>query len=249
MEFTRHPLLAPPLEEIAEVLSAALPDNYITSSATVVDCLDLRNEPFKLACAGLTGAETAADIGGKLNLFPQPRPEKHYWLIECARISHDGADIEPAFRCPASGSTDCALMMSLYGSLGLPGPVIKVTAEGRRGAAASFTEFMCLALREAYGEDRQVSLGGVFVMKKGRARYHVMPPFPPASELPFESQAALDGWLSYHNFDSPMVCFAVFHSADPRGLGVRLEHTHCFSNERGRGRPLLLCLGRRGGGI
>lgn len=67
-------------------------------------------------------------------------------------------------------------MMSLYGSLGLPSPVIKVTAEGRRGAAASFTEFMCLALREAYGEDRQVSLGGVFVMKKGRARYHVMPP-------------------------------------------------------------------------
>lgn len=32
-----------------------------------------------------------------------------------------------------------------------------------------------------------------------------------------------------------MVCFAVFHSADPRGLGVRLEHTHCFSDERGEG--------------
>lgn len=52
----------------------------------MVNCLDLRNEPFKLASAGLTGAETAADIGRQLNLFPLPRPEKRYSLIECARI-------------------------------------------------------------------------------------------------------------------------------------------------------------------
>lgn len=285
MEFTRHPLSPPPLEEIAEVLGAALPNNYITSSATVVDCPDLRNEPFKLACAGLTGAETAADIGGQLNLFPQPRPENHYSLVECARIMglpagggailgagagpahvhgtpselaphlswqggfdrvhnltryarlscNDGHEQQPTVSCRASGSLDCALMMNLYGSLGLRGPVIKVTVKGRRGAVASFTDLMRVALRRAYGEGRQVSLGGVFVMKKGRAKYHVMPPFPPASELPFESQAALDGWLSYHHFDGPMVCLAVFHSADPEEIGVRLEHTHCFSNERDEG--------------
>lgn len=85
---------------------------------------------------------------------------------------------------------------------------------------------MLLALRKVYGEDRQVSLGGVFVMTKGKAKYHVMPLFPPAAELPFKSQAALDGWLSYHSFDSLMVCLSIFHSADPERIGVRLEHTH-----------------------
>lgn len=52
---------------------------HITSSATVKDCPDLRNEPFKLACAGLTGAETAADNGGQLKLFPpECDPQEHH---------------------------------------------------------------------------------------------------------------------------------------------------------------------------
>lgn len=84
IEFTRHPLSPPPLEEVAKVLAAALPNNYVTSSATAADCPDLRNELFKVACAGLTGAETAADIGGQLNLFPQPCPDKQFSLLECA---------------------------------------------------------------------------------------------------------------------------------------------------------------------
>ncbi|KAM5344073.1 hypothetical protein ACJ41O_012610 [Fusarium nematophilum] len=283
MEATRHPLSPPSLDEVAEALALALPSNYLASSAAVVDCPDLRNAPFNLAFEGLTGSETAADIGGQPNLFPQPRPDKQYSLVDCAKLmgmSPEQGSIlgagagpahvhgmpselaphmswqggfdklnnltrsarltakpgqEPIVGCPASDSTDCALMMNLYGSLGRPGPVVKVTAQGRKGDVASFTDFMRHALREAYGEDRQVCLGGVFIMKRGKARYHVMPPFPPQHELPFKSQAALDGWLSYHDFDGPMVCLAVFHSADPEKLGVRLEHTHCFSNEKDEG--------------
>lgn len=283
MEVTRHPLSPPSLEEIAEVLALELPFNYAISSATVVDCPDLRNAPFYLAFEGLTGSETAADIGGQANLFPQPRPEKQYSLVDCAKLmgmSPDHGAIlgagagpalvhgmpselaphmswqggfdkmnnltrsarltcesghEPEVRCPVSGSTECTLMMNMYGSLGLPGPVVKVTAQRREGHVASFTDFMRYALRKAYGENRQVSLGGVFIMKRGNARYHAMPPFPPEHELPFKDQAALDGWLSYHNFGGPMVCLAIFHSADPEQIGVRLEHTHCFSNEKDEG--------------
>lgn len=283
MEVTRHPLSPPSLEEIAGVLASALPSNYLASSTTVVDCPDLRNAPFNLAFEGLTGSETVADIGGQANLFPQPRPDKQYSLVDCAKrmgMSSEQGSIhgagagpaqvhgmpselaphmswqggfdklnnltrsarltiesghKPTVGCPASGSTDCALMMNLYGSLGLPGPVVKVTAQGRKGDIASSTDFMRYALREVYGEDRQVSLGGVFIMKRGKARYHVMPPFPPQHELPFKDQAALDGWLLYYNFDGPMVCLAIFHSADPEQLGVRLEHTHCFSNKKDEG--------------
>lgn len=279
MESTRYELSPPSLQELADVLASALPENYATSSATVVDCPDLRQPPFNLACEGLCGSETIADIGGQPHLFPQPRLDKNYSLMECAElmdmtpnqgfiigagagpnhvhgvpselapnfgwkegfenvnnltrsarliVSNDGRS---AVGCPCSGSTECSLMMNLYGSLGLPGQAVRVTARGRRGDIASFSEFMRTALYKAYGEDRQVSLGGVFLMKQGRAKFHVMPPFPPSDELPFRSQAALDEWLSYHDFSGPMVCLSVFHSADPKRLGVRLEHTHCFNGD------------------
>lgn len=121
--------------------------------------------------------------------------------------------------------------MNLHGSRGLPGQVVKVTARGRRGEAASFSESMRSALRKAYGEDRQISLGGMFIMKQDKTKFHVMPPFPRQDELPFKSQGVLDEWLSYRNFSEPMVCLSVFHSADPKPLGVRLEHTHCFNGD------------------
>ncbi|KAK6430878.1 hypothetical protein LTR95_012968, partial [Oleoguttula sp. CCFEE 5521] len=125
-------------------------------------------------------------------------------------------------KCP---STECALMVNLFGSSGLPGPVLKVTARGRQGSEDSFPECIRTALQAAYGDSQPVSLGGVFVVKFGEARYHIMPDFPSA---PFESRDDVEKWLTYHTFAAPMVCLAVMHSADP-GLGLRMEHTHCFA--------------------
>ncbi|KAJ4299710.1 hypothetical protein N0V90_004956 [Kalmusia sp. IMI 367209] len=128
-----------------------------------------------------------------------------------------------------SASLDCALMINLYGSLGDPGPVLKVTAKGRVGGEKSFTECIQKALTNAYGE-RMVSLGGVFVVKAGKSHYHVMPDFPPAEELPWQSSRQLNEWLTYHDFEAPIVCLSVLHSADPgKKLGLRMEHTHCAS--------------------
>lgn len=83
--------------------------------------------------------------------------------------------------CERSPSTDCALMMNLYGSAGLPGDVLKITVKGRKGKGKSFTESIRRALTEEYGE-RPVSLGGVFVIKAGKTNYHVMPDFPKKPE-------------------------------------------------------------------
>lgn len=277
--------LSPPsLEDVAQTLAKALPLNYATSSATVVECPDLRQAPFNVACQGLSGAETAADIGGQANLFPKPRTNKTYSLIDCAKVMElspekgaiigagagpfhihgTNSELAPHISwengfdnvtnltraaqlskegsvlpvcCPPSGTTDFGLMMNLFGSDGLPGPVIKITARGRRGDVSSFTEFIRRSLAKAYGEGRQVSLGGVFLMRSGKAKYHVMPPFSSLGPPPvrFDNQEHLDSWLSYHNFSGPMVCLSVLHSADPEKIGVRLEHTHCFSNEREEG--------------
>ncbi|TEA22285.1 Ester hydrolase C11orf54-like protein [Colletotrichum sidae] len=134
-------------------------------------------------------------------------------------------------RVEKSPSLDCGLMANLYGSLGRTGPVIKITASGRKGDEQSFTECIRMALRAAYGNERQVSLGGVFLVKSGRAVYHVMPDFPEEKNLPFKDRSDVDNWLTWHTFDAPVVCLSVFHSADPHNLNLRMEHTHCFSGE------------------
>lgn len=129
-------------------------------------------------------------------------------------------------------SIDCALMVNLYGSTGEAGPVLKVTARGRKGSEKSFTECIQKALAAAYGtESRIISLGGVFVIRSGRARYHIMPDFPAEDRLPFQDRKQVDDWLTYHDFDGPITCLSVLHSADPgKKLGLRIEHTHCFSS-------------------
>jgi hypothetical protein len=138
---------------------------------------------------------------------------------------------EHSITCRPSPSTNCALMANLFGSSGLPGSVLKVTARARTGAH-NFTNAIRHGIHAVYGDSRPVSLGGVFLLKSGTAKLHVMPDFPPQEELPFKDRKQLEQeWLKYQTCVAPVVCLSVFHSADPEGLGLRMEHTHCFDLE------------------
>ncbi|KAL4803084.1 hypothetical protein BDV18DRAFT_163145 [Aspergillus unguis] len=129
--------------------------------------------------------------------------------------------------CRPSPSTNCALMANLFGSDGLPGPVIKITARNRTGPE-NFTNAIRKGLYQIYG-DHPISLGGVFLLKKGKAKFHVMPDF---QSSPFKNRQVLEKeWLKYQTCEAPVVCLTVFHTADPEGLGLRMEHTHCFDLE------------------
>ncbi|KAM0542435.1 hypothetical protein ACHAPJ_012798 [Fusarium lateritium] len=135
-----------------------------------------------------------------------------------------------AIKVEKSPSLDCALMINLYGSSGNPGPVIKITARKRKGSEKSFAECIRKALHQAYGDTRTVSLGGLFLVKAGKARYHIMPDFPPEEDLPFKDRKQVDDWLTFHDFDGPILCLSVLHSADPGDeMGLRIEHTHAYS--------------------
>ncbi|KAL4994883.1 hypothetical protein BDV10DRAFT_175851 [Aspergillus recurvatus] len=141
---------------------------------------------------------------------------------------------EDLVNCRRAPSTNCALMVNLFGSSGLPGPVLKITARGRTGPA-NFTNAIRAGLLEAYAESRPISLGGVFLLKSGSAKFHVMPDFPAPEDLPFKDRKILEQkWLKYYTCEAPVVCLTVFHSADPEGLGLRIEHTHCFDLEGSR---------------
>jgi hypothetical protein len=126
--------------------------------------------------------------------------------------------------CKELSSTDFGLMANLFGSDGSPGNVLKIAAKIRTGKA-NFIQTVQNALKAEFGE-RTISMGGVFVIKKGKANLHVMPDF---SETPLNSRREVDEWLRYFDMEAPLVCLSVFHSHDP-GLALRMEHTHCFSD-------------------
>ncbi|KAJ8118826.1 hypothetical protein OPT61_g288 [Boeremia exigua] len=136
-----------------------------------------------------------------------------------AKVKNDGSVL-----CERLSSHDCALMANLFGSAGLRDDVLHITASSRTGTL-NFTEVIRKALRDAYGT-RTVSLGGVFVISKGKAKLHVMPDF---SSTPLDTDEQKQQWLRFFEMDAPLVCLSVLHSHDP-GLDLRIEHTHCFSD-------------------
>jgi hypothetical protein len=134
-----------------------------------------------------------------------------------AQVEGDGSA-----SCQKSPSEDCALMCNLFGSDGKPGDVLKITAKTRTGKE-DFISCIQAALGDIFG-DHPVSMGGLFLIRRGKARLHVMPDF---SKEPLDT-AQMGTWLRFFEMSAPLVCLSVFHSKDP-GLDLRMSHTHCFS--------------------
>ncbi|KHJ95241.1 hypothetical protein OESDEN_04825 [Oesophagostomum dentatum] len=126
-------------------------------------------------------------------------------------------------------SSKFSLMANLAVS-GEPGPgeVVHCKCSVRVGKE-NFPEAIRKGLAEHYGEklfySRCVSLGGIFLLREGEAKLHVMPDFP---GCPFKSTEEIDKWLRFFTMKAPLVCASVFHSYDP-GHKLRMEHTHCYS--------------------
>ncbi|KAJ5547577.1 hypothetical protein N7513_004811 [Penicillium frequentans] len=257
MSVTIHPREPPPMGELATIIQKSLESNFANATARVVDCPDLREPPSTslqpdspeihallisdmqmLPTGGSiigAGAAPFYDIGHNAELAPNiawsseadvPEFDIPSSLRVVNRTRVIDVNTEGLSSCHHATSTNCALMMNLYGSTGDPGQVLKISARGRKGDH-NFTNCIRLGLRDFYGDSNPISLGGVFLLKSGKAKFHVMPDFP--KDLPFRDREQLEReWLTYHVFDAPVVCLTVMHSADPESLGLRMEHTHCF---------------------
>ncbi|KAK4940304.1 hypothetical protein LTR10_019520 [Elasticomyces elasticus] len=147
------------------------------------------------------------------------RNRTHY-----AKLKPDGS-----VQCSALPSTsDFGLMANLFCSDGEVGPCLHIRAKSRTGAL-NFTETIQQALKTSFG-DKLISVGGVFVITSGKVDVHVMPDFP---AQPFKDRAAVAKWLRHFDMDTgngePLVCLSVLHSGDDGGWGLRVEHTHCFT--------------------
>ncbi|KIW17230.1 hypothetical protein PV08_04421 [Exophiala spinifera] len=136
--------------------------------------------------------------------------------------------------CPLPSSSNLGLMCNLFCCDGEPGPCLHVKARSRTGPL-NLTQAIQQGLKSAFGDDRLISLGGVFLIRKGKARLHVMPDFP---AQPFRDHDDVVKWLRFFDMEfddgdgsdaGPLVCLSVVHSGDDKGLNLRMEHTHCFT--------------------
>ncbi|KAK7864774.1 hypothetical protein R5R35_012270 [Gryllus longicercus] len=86
-------LFVPTLDEVAKVLQDGLKSNFAQVEVKVVDCPDLTQKPFTLACKGLGGNPSVVEVGGVPYLLPLVKREKLYDFKDVARWS----EINPAF--------------------------------------------------------------------------------------------------------------------------------------------------------
>lgn len=118
------------------------------------------------------------------------------------------------------------LMGNFYLSQNKQGKVLKIHAK-ERTSKENYTEAIRAVLLSKYGQDKPVSMGGVFLIKSGVAKLHIMPKYWPKE--PSTDESVNKEWLKYYHITkNPLVCLSVLHSHDP-GYDLRMEHTHCFN--------------------
>ena len=122
------------------------------------------------------------------------------------------------------GHKEFCMLGNFLASKGKTNKVLKICASKRSGKE-NFVTCIRKALAAEFGE-KPVGLGGVFLIKKGKAHLHVMPDF---SKSPLKSDEDVEKWLNFYDMDAPLICLSVLVSSDPE-LDLRVEHTHCFSN-------------------
>lgn len=117
----------------------------------------------------------------------------------------------------------CALLGNIFLSEGKAGKVLKVSCKKRTGPK-DFIASIRTALEQHYS-NLTVGLGGVFLLKNGKAKQHVMSPF---SETPINTEDELNTWLNFFDMSATLIAVGtlVTNECD---LDLRLQHFHSFS--------------------
>ncbi|XP_015792778.1 ester hydrolase C11orf54 homolog [Tetranychus urticae] len=128
-------------------------------------------------------------------------------------------------------ASDCVTVLAnVFISENKPSKEIKIVASKRvdkRGE--SLTIAIRDILRIAYPE-KAISMGGMFLARKGKINIHVMP--NDFSKTPCDTEEKVNEWLKYFEASAPIVGLVTLHSKDP-GFNFRDEHTHCIGKGEG----------------
>lgn len=201
------------------------------SMSRIADLLGYQESAFFLgaACGPFHVIGTNSELMPNVSVKPDSGVSRNE--SRCATLDPGSVKGYRLFRVAdeASACDDFCLLGNLLLSEGRPGPVIRVSVK-KRLTEENFVTAIRTVLHQEFGQEKQVSMGGVFLIKSGKAKVHVMPDF---SSNPLTTDADVNNWLQYFEASAPLICLTAFHSID-KGQDLRIEHTHCFS-EHGDG--------------
>lgn len=167
-----------------------------------------------------TNTEYMPNLAYEKNTGSRPeilRNESRY-----VKVNNEG---EVVLESIGNAVTDFALLINIFGADGLEGPLLHIKTKSRMGTK-NFPEAVQSGLKSVFG-DRLISIGGVFVISRGKANLHAM---AHSTDQPFKGKID-HPWLRSFDTGSPLVGLTVFHSGDDQGTHLRREHTHCFAVE------------------
>jgi len=153
-------------------------------------------------------------------------------LTHVARLDHEDKSkhVLESYHEKYNSSCQFCLLANLFCTEGKTGDVIEVKAKTRTGAK-DIVGCIRNAIRDHYGEDKPIGMGGTFVVKQGKIKTHVMPDF---SSEPLHTEEDVGNWLRFFEADAPFVCMATCITSQC-GLDLRVEHTHGYSLTNGQG--------------
>ncbi|XP_057330742.1 ester hydrolase C11orf54 homolog [Microplitis mediator] len=145
-------------------------------------------------------------------------------VINETKLAWVGEENQCVLQKCVDSDTRLALLANLFISEGKPGKVLKVHAKTRIGDL-DFIASIQKALSAHY-KDQLVGLGGTFLLKKGKAKQHVMPDF---SSVPLTTEESMNNWLRFYDMSAPLVAVGTLVSSES-DLDLRVQHFHSFSD-------------------
>lgn len=136
----------------------------------------------------------------------------------------DNAEEQPIVERVPDTETRLPLLGNIYLSEGRPGPVLRVHCKRRIGEE-NFISSIRVALEKRF-KNKTVALGGVFLLRAGTVKQHVMRDF---SKTPIHTEEELNRWLKFFEMPGELINVGTLVSNDDLDLDVRLQHFHNFS--------------------
>uniref|UniRef100_A0A6B2LBM0 DUF1907 domain-containing protein n=1 Tax=Arcella intermedia TaxID=1963864 RepID=A0A6B2LBM0_9EUKA len=205
------------LVDIGGVYNVEFVANHNKFHWDLTDITNVTNLPFFIG-AGAT-KPAISQIKDNSEFMPNVDVSTKSWLSHEAYVNTAGECCKAPYSSP-----EFSTLCNLFGSEGLPqGAVLHINVKTRTGST-NFVTAIRQILEKHY--PTQVGLGGVFIIKKGTIKSHVMPGFPSCDVFGKDIP-----WLKFYQVEAPVTCYSVLMNRDLHNDEARLEHTH-FVSER-----------------
>ncbi|XP_059614336.1 ester hydrolase C11orf54 homolog [Phlebotomus argentipes] len=150
-------------------------------------------------------------------------------IVSKSHVALVNAKLECERRNIPASDTRSALLGNVYLSEGKRGKILRIHCKNRTGPNNFITQ-----IRETLANhfvEKDIGLGGAFLLKSGKAHQHVMQDF---SKTPINTEEQLNSWLKFYDMSAPLVAVGTLVTGE-MDMDLRLQHFHSFSSSHWAG--------------